>query len=210
MCTCPVRVCVSSTFICVCTFTYMDVHQVPDMSRKAITTSSHITSHRITSSITHHRHYHTSSQIITHDRTSPHHIASHHHPHIYMYIHQVLDKHRKDVHGIIHCSGGAQTKALHFIENVHVIKDNLFPVPPLFDMIHKESGTDWKEVCSFRTPRTRARARTHTHTHTSCDASNLTRSRQAPRGIQREGRRQRERLRTCYWRPRCILRGSMA
>ena len=83
------------------------------------------------------------------------------HIHIHMYIliytfvyshahnahaYQVLDKHRKDVHGIIHCSGGAQTKALHFIENVHVIKDNLFPVPPLFDMIHKESGTDWKEV----------------------------------------------------------------
>ncbi len=61
-------------------------------------------------------------------------------------IKKVLDKHRKDIHGIIHCSGGAQTKALHFIENVHVVKDNLFPVPPLFDMIHKESGTDWKEM----------------------------------------------------------------
>ena len=61
-------------------------------------------------------------------------------------IKKVLDKHRKDIHGIIHCSGGAQTKALHFIENVHVVKDNMFPVPPLFDMIHKESGTDWKEM----------------------------------------------------------------
>jgi len=61
-------------------------------------------------------------------------------------IKKILDKHRKDIHGIMHCSGGGQTKALHFIENVHVVKDNLFPVPPLFDMIHKESGTDWKEM----------------------------------------------------------------
>lgn len=53
---------------------------------------------------------------------------------------------RKEIHGIMHCSGGAQTKALHFIENLHVVKDNLFPVPPLFELIHKESKTDYKEM----------------------------------------------------------------
>ena len=53
---------------------------------------------------------------------------------------------RKDIHGMVHCSGGAQTKVMHFVENKHVIKDNLFPVPPLFDMIQRESGTDWAEM----------------------------------------------------------------
>ena len=47
---------------------------------------------------------------------------------------------------MIHCSGGAQTKVLHFIDDLHVVKDNLFPIPPLFRMIHDESGTDWKEM----------------------------------------------------------------
>ena len=47
---------------------------------------------------------------------------------------------------MVHCSGGAQTKVLHFVDNVHVIKDNLFPTPPLFDLIQKESNTDWKEM----------------------------------------------------------------
>ncbi len=61
-------------------------------------------------------------------------------------IKKVLDVHRNDIHGIIHCSGGAQTKVLHFTQKDHVIKDNLFPVPPLFDLIQKESGTDWKEM----------------------------------------------------------------
>ena len=50
------------------------------------------------------------------------------------------------IDGMVHCSGGAQTKVLHFVDDVHVIKDNLFPVPPLFKMIHEESGTDWKEM----------------------------------------------------------------
>lgn len=50
------------------------------------------------------------------------------------------------VNGMVHCSGGAQTKVLHFIDNLKVIKDNLLPIPPLFDMIHQESGTDWKEM----------------------------------------------------------------
>ncbi len=61
-------------------------------------------------------------------------------------IKQILDKYRKQIHGMVHCSGGAQTKVLHFVENVHVIKDNLFPIPPLFKMIQEESKTDWKEM----------------------------------------------------------------
>jgi len=59
-------------------------------------------------------------------------------------IKNILDSHRKDIHGMVHCSGGAQTKVLHFVENVHVIKDNLFPIPPLFKLIQEESKTDWK------------------------------------------------------------------
>ena len=61
-------------------------------------------------------------------------------------IKQILDTHRNDIHGMVHCSGGAQTKVLHFVENVHVIKDNLFEIPPLFELIQKESSTDWKEM----------------------------------------------------------------
>ncbi|MBT0608272.1 AIR synthase related protein [Aequorivita echinoideorum] len=52
----------------------------------------------------------------------------------------------KDIHGMVHCSGGAQTKILHFIENLHIIKDNLFEVPPLFKLIQQESKTEWKEM----------------------------------------------------------------
>ena len=61
-------------------------------------------------------------------------------------IKKILDEQRANIHGMVHCSGGAQTKVLHFVDNVHVIKDNLFPIPPLFDMIQKESGTEWKEM----------------------------------------------------------------
>lgn len=61
-------------------------------------------------------------------------------------IKQIMDKHRVDIHGMVHCSGGAQTKVLHFVNDVHVIKDDLFDIPPLFEMIQKESGTDWKEM----------------------------------------------------------------
>ncbi|HCN85023.1 MAG TPA: phosphoribosylformylglycinamidine cyclo-ligase [Sphingobacteriaceae bacterium] len=61
-------------------------------------------------------------------------------------IKSVLDKYRKQIHGMVHCSGGAQTKVLHFVENLHVIKDNLFPVPPLFRLIQEQSQTDWKEM----------------------------------------------------------------
>jgi phosphoribosylformylglycinamidine cyclo-ligase len=53
---------------------------------------------------------------------------------------------RSQIHGMVHCSGGAQTKVLHFVDSVHVIKDNLFPTPPLFKMIQEESGTSWKEM----------------------------------------------------------------
>ena len=61
-------------------------------------------------------------------------------------IREVLDSHREQISGMIHCSGGAQTKVLHFADNVHIIKDQLFPVPPLFRMIQEESGTPWKEM----------------------------------------------------------------
>lgn len=61
-------------------------------------------------------------------------------------IRKVLDEYRAKIDGMIHCSGGAQTKVLHFIDDLHVIKDNLFPVPPLFKMIQEESGTDWQEM----------------------------------------------------------------
>ena len=61
-------------------------------------------------------------------------------------IKKVLDKYRSQINGMVHCSGGAQTKVLHFVENVHVIKDNLFAIPPLFKTIQEESNTDWKEM----------------------------------------------------------------
>jgi phosphoribosylformylglycinamidine cyclo-ligase len=61
-------------------------------------------------------------------------------------IKKVLDIMRDKIHGIVHCSGGAQTKVMHFVENKHVIKDNLFPIPVLFDLIQKESGTSWPEM----------------------------------------------------------------
>lgn len=61
-------------------------------------------------------------------------------------IKAILNKYRANIHGMVHCSGGAQTKVLHFIENLHVIKDQLFDVPPLFQLIQSESKTDWKEM----------------------------------------------------------------
>ncbi len=62
-------------------------------------------------------------------------------------IRKILDTYTPaDIHGMVHCSGGAQTKVLHFVDNVHVIKDNLFPVPPLFKLIQQQSNTDWKEM----------------------------------------------------------------
>ena len=62
-------------------------------------------------------------------------------------IKSILDDLRHEIHGMIHCTGGAQTKILHFVnDNCHVIKDNMFPVPPLFRIIREESETDWKEM----------------------------------------------------------------
>jgi len=61
-------------------------------------------------------------------------------------IKTILDKYRNHIHGMVHCSGGAQTKVLHFVNDLHIIKDNLFPAPPLFQLIRQESGTNWTEM----------------------------------------------------------------
>jgi len=62
-------------------------------------------------------------------------------------IKAILSKYTpQEVHGMVHCSGGAQTKILHFVENLHIVKDNMFDVPPLFKLIQENSGTDWKEM----------------------------------------------------------------
>ncbi len=61
-------------------------------------------------------------------------------------IKEILEKHHSQIHGMVHCSGGAQTKILHFIDELHIIKDNLFDIPPLFKMIQEQSNTDWKEM----------------------------------------------------------------
>lgn len=61
-------------------------------------------------------------------------------------IKAVFDELRSEIHGMVHCSGGGQTKVLHFVNNLHIIKDNLFDLPPLFKMIQEESNTDWKEM----------------------------------------------------------------
>ncbi len=61
-------------------------------------------------------------------------------------IKRLLDECRAAIHGMVHCSGGGQTKILHFIDALHIVKDNLFDTPPLFDLIQKQSGTDWREM----------------------------------------------------------------
>lgn len=61
-------------------------------------------------------------------------------------IKKVLEKYRKQIHGMVHCSGGAQTKILHFVDDLHIIKDNLFETPPLFQLIKEQSGTSWEEM----------------------------------------------------------------
>lgn len=61
-------------------------------------------------------------------------------------IKKILDLHRSEIHGMVHCSGGAQTKILHFIDRLHIIKDNLLPTPPLFHLIQEQSQTEWKEM----------------------------------------------------------------
>jgi phosphoribosylformylglycinamidine cyclo-ligase len=61
-------------------------------------------------------------------------------------IKKILKTHRQHIHGMVHCSGGAQTKVLHFVENLHIVKDNLFETPPLFKLIQQESQTSWQEM----------------------------------------------------------------
>jgi len=61
-------------------------------------------------------------------------------------IKQILDNYRSQIHGMVHCSGGAQTKVLHFVDGLHIVKDNLFPIPPLFKLIQEESKTSWQEM----------------------------------------------------------------
>jgi phosphoribosylformylglycinamidine cyclo-ligase len=62
-------------------------------------------------------------------------------------IKKILSKYNNEtIHGMVHCSGGAQTKILHFVDQFHIIKDNLFPIPPLFKLIQEQSKTDWKEM----------------------------------------------------------------
>ena len=61
-------------------------------------------------------------------------------------IRRLLQEMRGEIHGMVHCTGGAQTKVMHFVENKHVIKDNMFPLPPLFKLIQEQSGTDWAEM----------------------------------------------------------------
>ena len=61
-------------------------------------------------------------------------------------IKALLDKYRSQINGMVHCSGGAQTKVLHFVDSLHIIKDNLFPIPPLFKLIQEQSGTSWEEM----------------------------------------------------------------
>ena len=61
-------------------------------------------------------------------------------------IKRILEEFRPSIHGMVHCSGGAQTKVMHFVDNLHVIKDNLFPIPPLFRIIQDQSGTSWQEM----------------------------------------------------------------
>jgi phosphoribosylformylglycinamidine cyclo-ligase len=62
------------------------------------------------------------------------------------FVKKMLDTMRNDIHGMVHCSGGAQTKILHFVDDLHIIKDNLFPLPPLFRLIQEQSCTEWKEM----------------------------------------------------------------
>ncbi|HIP36229.1 MAG TPA: phosphoribosylformylglycinamidine cyclo-ligase [Crocinitomix sp.] len=61
-------------------------------------------------------------------------------------IKEVLNRHRKNIHGMVHCSGGAQTKILHFVDNLHIVKDNMFDIPPLFKLIQEQSNTSWQEM----------------------------------------------------------------
>jgi phosphoribosylformylglycinamidine cyclo-ligase len=61
-------------------------------------------------------------------------------------IKKIIENMHSEIHGMVHCSGGGQTKVMHFIDNMHIVKNNLFPVPPLFRFIHEQSGTEWEEM----------------------------------------------------------------
>jgi phosphoribosylformylglycinamidine cyclo-ligase len=61
-------------------------------------------------------------------------------------VKEIFAQHKAEIHGIIHCTGGAQTKVLHYIDNLHIVKNNLLPVPEIFQLISKESKTGWKEM----------------------------------------------------------------
>ncbi len=61
-------------------------------------------------------------------------------------VKKIIETMHPEIHGMIHCSGGGQTKIMHFIDNMHIVKDNLFPLPPLFRLIHEQSGTSWDEM----------------------------------------------------------------
>ena len=61
-------------------------------------------------------------------------------------IKKVIETLRSEIHGMVHCSGGGQTKIMHFIDNMHIVKDNMFPLPPLFHIIHEQSGTSYEEM----------------------------------------------------------------
>ena len=61
-------------------------------------------------------------------------------------IKKVIETMQSEIHGMVHCSGGGQTKVMHFVDNMHIVKDNMFPLPPLFRIIHEQSGTHWKEM----------------------------------------------------------------
>tara|TARA_B100000780_G_scaffold184726_1_gene129676 strand:+ start:44 stop:1222 length:1179 start_codon:yes stop_codon:yes gene_type:complete len=90
-------------------------------------------------------------------------------------IKKVLKKYNSDnIHGMVHCSGGAQTKILHFIDKLHIIKDNLFPVPPLFNLIKKESNTSWKEM--YKVFNMGHRMELYVSPHCSQDIINISKS----------------------------------
>jgi len=61
-------------------------------------------------------------------------------------VKEILNTMRSEIHGMVHCSGGGQTKVMHFINNLHIVKDNMFSLPLLFRLIHEQSGTDWSEM----------------------------------------------------------------
>lgn len=89
-------------------------------------------------------------------------------------VKEIFKTRKSDIHGMVHCSGGGQTKILHFIDNLHVIKDNLLPVPPLFRLIHDESATEWKEM--YRVFNMGHRLEIYTNENAANDMINIAKS----------------------------------